>query len=100
MSCTIWPSDFVFYYLSYACGFLCCVRIGSWHRGIFFNSQPGLKMVNFRVMFVISVGISQTGKVLPKPILGLIKPNITPKPQEWDYTDPTLSQLWDYTDPI
>ena len=56
-------------------------------------------MVNFRVIFVISGGISQTGKVLPKPILGLIKPNITPKPQEWDYTDPTLSQLWDYTDP-
>ena len=48
-------------------------------HGIFFNSQTGLKMVNFRAIFVISVGISQTGKVLPKPMLGLIKPNITPR---------------------
>ena len=45
----------------------------------FFNSQPGLKMVNLWVIFVISVGISQTGKVIPKPILGLIKPNLTPR---------------------
>ena len=54
-------------------------RVEPHSKGIFFISQSGLKMVYFWVIFVISMGISQTGKILPKAIVGLVKPHKTPR---------------------
>ena len=55
------------------------VKIKALAQGNFFNCRTGLKMVNLWVIFMILVGIPQNGKVLPKPTLGFIKPNITPR---------------------
>ena len=50
-----------------------------YHRtGNFYIFHIGLKMVNFGGFLGISVGFSQTGKVLPKPRMALIKPISTP----------------------
>jgi len=46
--------------------------------GNFYISHIGLKMVNFGGFLGISVGFSQTGKVLPKPRMALTKPILTP----------------------
>ena len=48
------------------------------NTGNFYIFHIGLKMVNFGGFLGISVGFSQTGKVLPKPRMALIKPISTP----------------------
>ena len=53
-------------------------KLSSLHTGNFYIFQIGLKMVNFGGFLGISVGFSQTGKVLPKPRMALTKPILTP----------------------